>query len=80
MSDQTVPGPRFPECNVVLLGTSAEAPSIISKVSRALERYLRSQEFEPEKAKEIVKEFREEATSGDYDNVLTTAFRWVDVS
>lgn len=80
MSNQTVPGPHFPECNVVLLGTSAEAPSIISKVSRALERYLLDQEFEPEKAKEIVKEFRDEAISGGYENVLTTAFRWVNVS
>lgn len=72
--------PRYPKCRVTLLGTSTHAVSIITKTRRALELYLREQGMTPQEIRLITQEFTDEATSGGYDNVLTTAFRWVDVN
>lgn len=63
--------PKYPDIEVALSGTDGNAMSIIGKVSRALRRAGVDSETR--------KEFTDEATSGDYDNVLATAFRWVDV-
>lgn len=63
---------KYPNIKVQLSGTDGNAFSIMGKVTLALRRGGISSD-------EIAK-FREEATSGDYDNVIQTAMRWVDVS
>lgn len=56
---------------VRLVGEDGNAYSIIGRVKEALRRAGYS--------KEQLLEFQREATSGDYDNVLATAMKWVDV-
>lgn len=63
--------PKYPNIKVKLVGTDGNAIAIISKVKRALI-------VEGVPAGETDK-FFEEATSGDYDNVLQTCMKWVDV-
>lgn len=63
---------RFPGVEVELVGQDGNAFTIIGRVSKALREGGAT-------ADEIV-EFTAEATSGDYDNVLATAMRWVEVS
>lgn len=64
--------PRYPDIEVQLAGEDGNAMAIISRVRRALRRAgVPSEEQEA---------FTSEAMSGDYDNVLQTAMRWVDVS
>ena len=63
---------RYPDVEVELTGSDGNAFAVIGKVQKALRR---AGATEAELA-----EFRHEATSGDYDNVIATAMRWVDVS
>lgn len=56
---------------VKLIGKDGNAYNIIGIVSEAMKRAGAS--------KEVVKQFQEEATSGDYDNVLSTCMKYVDV-
>jgi len=65
-------GPRHPEIEVQLSGEDGNALFIIGRIRAALRRAGVS----PEE----VQEFSREAMSGDYDNVLQTAMRWVDVA
>jgi Mn-dependent DtxR family transcriptional regulator len=83
MTDATeeTTGVRYPDCEVVLLGTSVEAPLIIMRVQRGLKRYLVDEAgMTREEAEAEAEKFSEEARSGDYDNVLMTCHRWVSVS
>lgn len=64
-------GPKYPGVKVPLVGEDGNANMIIGRVRRALMR--------AEAPKAEIDLFVEEATSGDYDNVLQTAMRWVDV-
>ncbi len=64
--------PKYPNINVSLSVTDGNAFAVLGIVAKA----LRGGGVEPDQ----VKAFTAEATSGDYDNVLATAFRWVDVS
>lgn len=61
--------PKYPDIEVQLTGEDSNAMSIIGRVSKALRR-----------AGVDPAPFVEEAMSGDYDNVLASAMRWVDVS
>ena len=62
---------KYPEITVQLTGTDGNAFSIIGTVQRALRRAgVDAAE---------VSAFVAEAMSGDYDNVLATAMRWVEV-
>lgn len=63
--------PKYPNVVVQLIGTDGNAFAILGAVTKALKRAGISKE-EREK-------FTQEATAGDYDNVLTTAMRWVVV-
>jgi hypothetical protein len=63
---------KYPNVTVQLSGTDSNAGMIISRVARELRHAGVSEE-------EIAK-FNYEARNGDYDNVLTTVIRWVDVS
>lgn len=63
---------KYPEIKVRLTGTDCNAFAVIGAVTHALRRAHVS---ETERA-----QFQTEATSCDYDNVLATAMRWVNVS
>jgi hypothetical protein len=63
---------RYPEIEVRLVGQDGNAFNLIGLVARALT-----------KAKvpaEEIKEFKTEAMSGDYNNLLVTCMNWVTVS
>lgn len=63
---------KYPEVEVQLIGQDGNAMSIIASVTKALRRN--------KVEKEEIDAFVEEAMSGDYDNVLQTCMRWVEVS
>lgn len=64
--------PKYPNVHVRLSGGNGNAFYIIGHVAR----HLRDAGV----SKEERDRFETEATSGDYDNVLQTAMRWVSVS
>jgi hypothetical protein len=64
--------PKYPEIRVELVGGSGNAFAILGAVRQAMRRAGL-----PEPEREA---FTKEATAGDYDNLLATAMRWVDVS
>lgn len=62
---------KYPNIHVQLTGKDGNAFMIIGSVRQALKRGgVGGAE---------IHEFVNEATSGDYDNVIQTAMRWVDV-
>jgi hypothetical protein len=63
--------PKYPDVYVQLSGIDGNTGNIMGAVASALKRHGASQD-------EIVK-MRAEMMSGDYDNVLRTAMRWVSV-
>ena len=63
--------PKYPKVVVQLTGKDGNAFAIIGNVSSALRRAKVD-------AEEIGK-FREEAMSGDYNNLLVTCGKWVSV-
>ena len=63
--------PKYPDITVRLTGQDGNAFAILGKVKKELQR--------AELAKEEVDAFMEEAMSGDYDHLLRTAMKWVDV-
>ena len=65
-------GILYPEVHVVLTGTDGNALAIVGKVRRALEHNGVHDD--------VCEVFVREALSGDYNNVLQTAMRWVTVS
>lgn len=63
---------KYPEIEVRLTGSDGNAFAIIGNVARAMRKAgLTSEE---------VREFQTEAMSGDYNHVLQTAMRFVEVS
>lgn len=64
--------PKYPDVQVELSGGDGNAMFIIGTVRLAMRR--------GGVPAEEVSAFVAEATSGDYDNVLTTCMKWVDVS
>lgn len=62
---------KYPHIHVQLTGENGNAFSIIGRVRRALEQ--------AEVPRQERQAFVEEATRGDYDHVLQTCMRWVDV-
>lgn len=61
--------PKYPHVQVQLSGEDGNAFMIIGRVRKALRRAgIDSAECD---------KFSKEAASGDYDNVLQTAMRWV---
>ena len=62
---------KYSNVVVRLVGEDGNAFSIMGRVSQALKRAGVPQEE--------VRAFQSEAMSGDYDNVLQTAMRWVEV-
>lgn len=68
MSDQ----PKYPNVTVPLSGQDGNAFFIIGRVRKALTRA----KVTPEE----IGQFTQEAMSGDYDNVLATCIKWVNVT
>ena len=63
---------KYPEIEVELVGHDGNAFAIMARVKRALESNgVPSAE---------VDEYLSESMSGDYDNLLRTAMKWVSVS
>ena len=62
---------KYPKIKVKLLGEDGNAFAILGAVTSA----MRKAKLE---ASEI-KQFRVEATAGDYDHLLRTCMEWVDV-
>ena len=63
---------KYPEIEVKLVGENGNAFAILGNVQEALRRGGVPQAE--------IDEFIEEAQSGDYDNLLRTCMKWVDVS
>lgn len=66
------PEVKYPDIHVQLSGYDGNAYTIMGRVSAALRRAGVSAEE--------IEQYTEESTSGDYDNLLRTAMRWVNVS
>lgn len=62
---------RYPHISVQLTGQDGNAFAVLGAVSKAMRRAGCT----PDE----VKEFQAEAMSSDYDNLLATAMRYVDV-
>jgi hypothetical protein len=64
--------PKYPDVEVQLTGDDGNAFMILAKVQKALRR--------AGAPPDEVKAFVAEAMSDDYDNLLRTCTRWVEVS
>ena len=64
-------GPKYPEITVKLVGEDGNAYNVLGLVLRALKRAGLPQAE--------LAAFTAEATAGDYDALLQTVMRWVDV-
>ena len=63
--------PKYPHITVQLIGFDGNAFTVLGRVAQAMRRHgLDDAE---------VKVFMAEATAGDYNHLLATAIRWVDV-
>ena len=63
---------KYPEIEVTLVGENGNAYAIMGAVQDALKR--------GGVPKKEIDKYLEESMSGDYDNLLRTAMRWVSVS
>ena len=62
-------GPKYPNIEVNMVGEDGNAFAVMGRVSQALRRGGVS--------REEIDAYRKESTSGDYDNLLRTAMKWV---
>jgi hypothetical protein len=67
----TTTEPRFPDVTVPLVGEDGNAFAILGRVTKALRRGGATQAD--------IDEFTDEATSGDYDDLLLTVTKWVSM-
>ena len=63
---------KYPKIKVALVGQDGNAFAIMGAVSKALRRGGVSTEE--------ISEFTSESMSGDYNHLLQTAMKWVDVT
>jgi len=64
--------PKYPDVQVRLVGEDGNAFAIMGRVASALK--------DAGVSKEEIDAYYSESTSGDYDNLLRTAVRWVQVA
>ena len=62
---------KYPDIEVQLSGEDGNAFAILGRVIKALRR--------GDVPADEIKQFQTEATSGDYDHLLQTCMKWVDV-
>lgn len=63
--------PKYPEIEVSLIGEDSNAFHIMGLVTNALKRAGHRDQVEA---------FRDEAMSGDFDNLIQTCMKWVNVT
>lgn len=63
--------PKFPNITVRLTGTDGNAYAVVAKVVKALRN--------AGKGSGTIESFKQEALSDDYDHLLQTAMKWVNV-
>ncbi len=63
---------KYPEIEVKILGNDGNAFAIMGAISTALRKAGVS--------KDEISQYTKESMSGDYENLLRTAMRWVSVS
>lgn len=63
---------KYPDIEVSLVGEDGNAIAIMGRVSRALK--------DAGVSKEEIDTYMQESMSGDYDNLLRTAMRWVSTN
>ena len=74
-------GVKYPGCTVQLLGVDGNAVLVFRKVRKELIRHLvHEQGWDQVEAIEEGDAFQVEAMSGDYDDMLSTCRRWVNVA
>jgi hypothetical protein len=64
--------PKYPDIEVRLVGNDGNAYAILGNVRRA----MRKAKLPPEE----IDAYLAEATSGDYDHLLSTTMEWVSVT
>jgi hypothetical protein len=67
-----IEAPKYPEIEVKLVGEDGNAVAIMGRVADAMKRAGVSDEE--------VNAYYDESMSGDYDNLLRTAIKWVSVA
>lgn len=70
---------KFPDIDVQLTGNDGNAFAILGNVSGALRR-AKDDEGKSLVSKKEIDEFIKDATSGDYNHVLQTCMKWVNVN
>jgi len=80
MSDTgaTPSGPRYPEVVVQLTGQDGNAYAIMGQIRKALKSHLQEHGYTPEVIATAVKLYFDEATAGDYDNLLRVTMRTIN--
>jgi hypothetical protein len=71
MEAATSTGPKFPDVTVRLVGSDGNAFAVLGAVQRAMRKAGHDDQ---------VAEFMAEATAGDYDGLLRTCMKWVEVA
>ena len=71
IGDYIMSEPKYPNIKVKLVGEDGNAFAILGRVRQA----LKANKISPEEQNN----FMTEAMSGDYDNLLATCMRWVEV-
>jgi hypothetical protein len=75
MSDQV----KYPDCTVQLTGKDGNAFYVMGRVREALRCHLKEQGLSREEVDSEVAAYIKEATSGDYNHLLSTTMQWVEV-
>lgn len=68
--DNFVPGTTIPKPRVKLVGEDGNAFSIMGRVARGLKR--------AKVPREVIEAYQTESMSGDYDNLLSVAMKYID--
>lgn len=71
----------YPNITVQLVGEDGNAFNLIGKVRNALRKGLLADgSYTAGEIANEIRHFTEEATSGDYDHVIQTCMKWVNVT
>ena len=70
----------YPNVHVQLSGEDGNAFSILARTSMAVRAHLRNEGHDSNEIDTIVQSYTDEATSADYDHLIQTTMRWVNVS
>jgi hypothetical protein len=70
---------KFPDIDVQLTGNDGNAFAILGNVTKCMRR-AKNEDGSSMCTTKDIDEFLDEARSGDYDKLLRTAMKWVNVS